>query len=434
MALKTVIFVIVVNFSVWISLYSQTEELLSSGKIQFTNTVYQDNIYTPLLYRNGGELTYPIIELNSDEELYLGFDELSDETSQYYYTIVHCNSRWEPSGLSPLDYMEGFVENPLNKFEFSFNTLVPYIHYSLVFPNQDMKPRISGNYIIIIYTSDKEPVLTRRFMVYEPLCEIAAEVKRTSVVDKMKSHQEVDFTLRTSFRYNDPYEEIKPVIVQNGFWATALYGLKPLYVKENELIYDYFEENLFGGGGEFRYLDLKSLRYQSERIAGIEFKKPYHHILVVKDEQRRYKVYLNWQDINGKFLIKNSDAEKSNSESDYTITHFRIATDRPVKNGNLYVAGGFSDWQLDDRYRLEYNEKEQLYSASVMLKQGYYNYQYVFVDDSVKTPDISYTEGNHFETENEYMILVYYKGFGSRYEKLTGYKVINSKNIEFKNF
>ena len=434
MKVKAIIFLLLIQMLFAFDVNSQTEELIASPDLCFTNKIYKENIHTPLLYRNEAEITYPIIELNSDETLYLGFDEFADETQQYYYTIVHCKANWTSSNLSPLDYIDGFVENQIPSFEFSFNTLVPYIHYSLVFPNTDLKPKISGNYIIIIYDTEKQLVLSRRFMVYEPLSEITASVKRTSVIDKMKSHQEVDFTIKTSFKFNDPYQEIMPVVVQNGMWSTAITGLKPLYVKDDELIYDYFEENCFGGGGEFRYFDIKSLRYQSDRIAGIEYKKPYHHIYVVKDETRRFKVYLNWQDINGKFLIKNSDAEKSNTESDYTKTHFRLDINSPVKNGKIYVGGWFSDWQLNDDYMMIFNEDEKIYTAEILLKQGYYNYQYFFVDDSLQLPDISFVEGNHYETENEYMILVYNKGFGARYEKLTAYKIISSKNIDFKNF
>ncbi len=179
-------------------LFSQSENITGNPDLKYDNAVYRDSIYTPLLYRNGGELTYPVIELNSDETLYLGFDEFSNETEQYYYTIVQCNYDWTPSSLSPLDYIDGFVENPLTSFEFSFNTLVPYIHYSLIIPNENIKPKVSGNYIIIIYTSEFELVLTRRFMVYEPLCEVDATVRKTSVIEKMKSHQEIDFTIKTS--------------------------------------------------------------------------------------------------------------------------------------------------------------------------------------------------------------------------------------------
>ena len=399
----------------------------------YENHIYKESIHTPILCRSGAEMTYPILYLNSIETLTLSFDDFTDETSQYYYTIYHCNSDWKPTQISQMEYIDGFIENPVTKFQYSFNTLQPYVHYDLIFPNENMKPKISGNYLLLVYEDSDTSlkVLTKRFMITEAMTEIKPIVKRATQIDKMKSHQEVDFNLVNSFNCRDPFQEIKPVILQNGNWNLAVKGLKPLYVKEDELIYDYEEENIFGGGSEFRYVDIKSVRYQSDRVAKLEYVKPIFHVSIVTDEPRRFKVYLNWQDIDGKFLIKNSDANESSTEADYVMLHFSLKTYKPYVQGKIYVNGWFNDWSTDEKYELKYNEAEDAYTGEALVKQGYYNYLYAFVDSS-GVPDYSMIEGNHYETENEYLILVYYHPFASQYERLTGYKIINSNNVVFK--
>ncbi len=414
-------------FSFFTSICLQAQE---SSSIRYDNYVYKESIKTPLTYRQGFELSYPVVELNTNDTILITFDELSENIGNYSYTLIHCNSNWQPSNLSPNDYMDGFFENPLTDYQQSFNTLCNYIHYRISIPNDNIKLKISGNYILLVYENGNkdELVLTRRFFVVESKTEIKASIKRATQIDLMKSHQEVDFTLRNAFSCNDPYQDIKVVLSQNYRWDNIITGLKPLFVKDNEFEYNYEEGNVFPGGSEFRWFDAKNVRYQTERVQSISYQKPNFYFNLIPDEKRTFKVYFQWQDINGKFLVKNSEGINSEIESDYVYVHFSLPYDAPIVDGNIYIFGALSDWHCNKNNMLVYNYEKKEYELNLLVKQGFYDYQYAYLKNGTSEADLGFIEGNHYETENDYLIFVYWHDISSRFDRLVGYKMINSIN------
>ena len=406
------------------------EDYFSKSNIRYDNFIYKEGIKTPLSYRQGFELSYPVVELNTNDTIVITFDELNDNIGNYSYTLIHCNSNWQPSSLSPNDYLDGFFENPLTEYQQSFNTFTNYIHYKITIPNDNVKLKYSGNYILLVFENgnQEELVLTRRFFVVESKTVINATIKRATQIDHMKSHQEIDFTLRNGFTCNDPYQDIKVVISQNYRWDNIITDLKPLFVKDNELIYNYDDENVFPGGSEFRWFDAKSVRYQTERVQIINYEKPNYHFYLIPDEKRTFKLYFQWQDINGKFLIKNSEGIDSEVEADYIYVHFSLPYEAPMVNGNFYIYGAISDWRCRKNNMLIYNYEKKAYELSMFVKQGFYDYQYAYLKDGTNEADLGFIEGNHYETDNDYLVFVYWRDMTSRYDRLVGYKMINSIN------
>ena len=406
------------------------DDFFSNSSVRYDNFIYKDGIHTALVYRQGFELSYPVVELNTNDTIVITFDELSEQIGNYSYTLIHCNSDWRPSNLSPNDYLDGFYENPLTDYQQSFNTFCGYIHYKVTIPNENIKVKTSGNYLLLVYENGNkdELVLSRRFFVVESKTQISATVKKATQIDLMKSHQEIDFSLKNGFTCNDPYQDIKVIISQNYRWDNIISDLKPLFVKDNELTYNYEDGNVFPGGSEFRWFDAKSVRYQTERVQSIIYNKPYFHFYLIPDEKRTFKIYFQWQDLNGKFLVKNSEGINSEVESDYIYTHFELPYEAPMIDGNIYVFGSLSDWRCIKRNMLTYNYEKKTYELDLLLKQGFYDYQYAYLKDGNPEVDLGFIEGNHYETENDYLIFVYWHDITSRYDRLVGYKMINSIN------
>ena len=425
--MKLIYIVIALSLAFNINVFAQ-DDYFNISSIRYDNFIYKESIKTPLTYRQGFELSLPAIELNTNDAIEISFDELSDNIENYSYTLIHCNSNWQPSIISENDYMDGFFENPITDYQQSFNTFTNYIHYKIVIPNENVKIKLSGNYILLVYENGNksELVLTRRFFVIESKTEIKASIKRATQIDLMKSHQEVDFTLKNTFNCNDPFQDIKVIISQNYRWDNIITDLKPLFVKDNELIYNYEDGNVFPGGSEFRWFDAKSVRYQTERVKAISYEKPNFHFTLIPDEKRTFKIYFQWQDLNGKFLVKNSEGINSSVEADYIYVHFSLPYEAPMIDGNMYVFGGFSDWQCIKNNMLKYNYEKKAYELSLLLKQGFYDYQYAYLKDGTREIDLGFIEGNHYETENDYFIFVYWHDISSRYDRLVGYKMINS--------
>ncbi len=396
-----------------------------------TNHIFSRSIKTVQLHKEGWEITYPILKLNSTEKLILSFDDLRDDIGNYYYTFIHCNADWNSSDLMETDYLEGFPENQLSDFRYSFNTTVKYIHYQLTFPNEDIKFRISGNYILLVYNNynKSEPILTRRFMVTENLVNVIARLKRPTVARHWESGQEISISVNYSmYEIVNPFNELKVVVTQNGRWDNAVEFTKPSFMRSREIIYDFDRKNIFFGGSEYRYFDVKSLRYQTEYVQFIDFRESMHHVALFPSRPRTNTAYFYEQDVNGKFYIKRQEGGNSDVESDYMRVYFTLKTGFPESSGEVYVFGALSDWTCNENNHMIFNYETLSYETSLLLKQGYYNYEYVICKKGSFYANNIVFEGSHYETENDYLVFVYHMTPGSRYDRLVGSVMVNSVN------
>ena len=406
---------------------------LASSKVvvmPLMNGIYRENIHSVQFFREGWDFSQPIIELGAaDQRIQLKFDELSDGVTNFVYTVTHCDEEWYPSRLVQSEYMEGFMENPINDYAASINTTTKYTNYLLSLPNENVRFLVSGNYLLSVFEEGKKdsPVLTRRFYVVEPLADIKGEVKKSTFEGFKGRDQEIDFDMTYSrIGIQDPRTEIKVVVMQNSRTDNCLTKLKPLFVRDNQLSYDLSRENVFAGGNEFRNFDTKNLRINGLGVANIEFIRPLYHVTLRTDLVTRGSEYRNENDLNGRYLIKNDRVTDSDLESDYMKVYFSLEMAEPLLGGNIYVFGGLSDWQCLPVNKMTWNPELKLYEAALLLKQGFYDYQYVYVENGGSLIDNTLLEGSYVETENDYQILVYYRGFSSRYDRLIGYRTINS--------
>ncbi|MBI5219105.1 MAG: DUF5103 domain-containing protein [Bacteroidia bacterium] len=406
-----------------------TAEYFDENYIRYKDFIYKSNIHTVLLYKEGWELSPPIIDLANPVKLIFSFDDLDADSKSYSYTFIHCDANWQPSDIVTSDYIDGFAENRITDYAYSFNTTFKYTHYSLSFPNDDVKLKISGNYIVKVFDNfdQNNIVLTKRFYVVDHKVAVEATVKQATLLDHRKTSQEVDFKIERKFyAISDPFGELKVALLQNFRWDNAVTTLKPLFVKDEEFSYDYDEDNVFDAGGEFRYFDIKSLRYFSEKVEKISYVNSNYQVKLLDDERRTFKTYLYNKDLNGKYLVKVTEGQNSDIEADYCYVYFTLPYDAPIVDGNIYVFGALSDWDFLKQNQMRYNMERKQYELTLLLKQGYYNYQYVFLKDGCSRGNVSLVEGNHYETENDYIIFVYHRYLSSRYDKLIGYQIVNS--------
>ena len=397
--------------------------------ITYKNQTLNPNIKTVLCHKKEDELSLAIINLSSDDKLLISFDDLDGDRKNYSYTIIHCNSDWTASDLMQSEYIDGFTEQPISDYEFSFNTIQKYTHYKFEFPGANIKPIISGNYIFKIFEENGKTIFYKRFMVLDTKLHIDANVRRATLAEDRATKHEIDFTIRhTNLVIADPFADIKVLIKQNNKEDNAITDLKPQFVRNDELIYDYEDGNTFWGNNEFRHFDFKSLRYQSERIKSIDFDSTYNHVYLFNDKKRPFDHYSIEPDINGNFIIKSQEGWKSSIEADYAFVHFTLAVDN-ISYGDLYLLGAFSDWELKEDFKLKYNPDQKQYEGNVYLKQGYYNYHYALKDTATKRVDVSFIEGTHYQTRNDYYVYVYYRGVGDRYDRFVGFLKTSSKEL-----
>jgi hypothetical protein len=397
----------------------------------YQNKVYDDDIHTVIIHNRGSELDWPIISLAGMEKIILRFDDLSDDVRELSYTFEHCTHDWKKSDLLPMDYLEGFRQDIIQTYDFSFNTTLSYTHFMLEFPNERMKFTRSGNYIIKVFANgDQEDLLlTARFMVIENRSTIEPNVRPSSVVSERDYMQEVDLSVSLNgIQVMNPYNDIELVVLQNFRWDNAKRGVKPSFIKDNKLIYDYQGELSFDGTNEFRFFDAKSLRYRSEQVKEVIREADGYHIILTPDMKRSHLIYEFQNDINGRLLIKNDDMQNAHVESDYVTIHFSMPTDAMLGHGDMYLFGQLSQWELDKKFRLDYNAETSQFEKKLMLKQGYYNYLYLWKPLVAREAHTDFTEGNHSQTHNEYIVLIYYKDQSTFSDRLIGFKLFNSFN------
>lgn len=399
--------------------------------LRYEDYTYRDNVKTILFYKEGFELSPPLIQSGSDEKLLLSFDDLGDEIKTYKFTIIHCDANWKPSDMLQMDYIDGFGDDYINTYSSSFNTLQKYYHYELSFPTENLKPTKSGNYLLKVFENEdteENLVLTRRFMIFDNMVDVTGEVKRATSIEDRNYKQEVDFFISyPSYSIPNPYTDLKVVVQQNGRWDNAISDLKPKYIKDKVLDYDYQDENVFNGGNEFRHFDTKSLQFISDRVKKIVSDSIGYEVYLLPDERRSYTVYSSNIDINGMKFIKTDDAIKNaDIEGEYAYVHFILPYYEQISEGNIYIFGALTDWQYKKEAIMKYDKSLEAYVGSLYLKQGYYNYEYVFLKNNEKVGDETYIEGNHYDTENDYTIYVYNQEQGTTYDKLIAVKKLNS--------
>ena len=431
MLFKKIITSFLVLFALPVMVKAQ-DDYANDNQLRYEDWIYKANIKTAQLHESSYDANPAIIKFNSAELLELSFDDLDADKKSYSISFIHCTANWEPSDLMLSEYMIGFFDANFLNFSYSTNTIQKYTHYSILFPQANLQFSKSGNYIAYVYQdSDKDKlVLTKRFMIYDNKVTVVANVRQAIGNDEQFEKQHIDFSIANSASYEltNPFTDMNVVITQNNRWDNAVRGIKPTFTEPRQLTYSLDDKSTFNGGNEFRYFDTRSLRTYTERINNIyRDSASVYHVDLKIDELRTFKPYSFYTDLNGGYLIKNADmATNPDIEADYAWVKFFIPYDNAQGEGNFYVLGKLTEWRLNKTNRMTYNYKRLGYECTLFIKQGYYNYTYVYLKDDKKGGDDTMTEGSHWETENEYAIYVYHRQRGTYYDQLVAIKRFNS--------
>ena len=370
----------------------------------------------------------PVIPINGS--LTLKFDDLRANVADYYYEIAHYNFDWTESNLAQNEFLDGFDNLRINNFANSLTTLQSFTHYQLKIPNAETRGlKKSGNYLLKIFNANKELVFSRKFMVFKDLVEVPVTIRRARKIDKIDKQQIVNFKVgREDFIFRQPKKTVKTVIVKNRDFFEAKYDLKPQFVNGNELVYKYDQMTAFMGSNEYLFFDNKSIRISNLQIKNTSLGKDLYNTYLQIDYPRYTKKYNYNPDVNGSFRINTQRGNQVDRQADYAKVHFSFSPNREIKQGEIHLYGRFNNYVIDDNTLMSYNQSSGIYENTLTLKQGFYNYKYVLLDNQGNL-DTSYFSGSFDETENNYMVLVYYRDLGARFDQLIGVGRANSRNI-----
>ena len=393
------------------------------------NEIYDPNISTLQVVAGDRWLSMPVIRLNQDEVINIGFDDLTHEYRRFTYTLEHCDADWTVSeGLFPSDFIEGFVEgNTIDDKEESVNTNMLYTHYALSIPNDRCRIRMGGNYRVTVYdeNNDHQKIFVAHFMVLDPRMGVMMEVSSNTDIDINKSHQQVAMKLSYgSVTVTEPHEQIKSVVLQNGRWNTAVVNTPAQYIMPNGLQWLHSKELIFEAGNEYHKFEMLDPDHPSMGVDVIRWDGTDYHVYPFACEPQNNYVYD--EDANGAFYIRNSDNYENDRSSEYMLVHYLLKTDR-IKDGNIYIDGRWTNEQLTPDYQMTYNEESGYYEAVIQQKLGYYNYHFIVVHDDGTIRQLP-SDGSFYQTENKYQCLIYYRGKQDRTDILVGFQEVQYRN------
>jgi hypothetical protein len=405
-----------------------------TGNAQLTEAINYPNIKTTQLFISGNQLGFPVLNLGSSDRLELHFDDLDANVKNYSYTYQLCNADWTPALLSTFDFIKGFSYQRISTYRISSIAFTRYTHYQAVVPENNCAPSRSGNYILKVFLNGdtSKVAFTKRFLVVDNQTSITAQIQQPFNGEIFRTWQKIPFQVMLSDRLQvmNHLQQVKVVILQNNRWDNALVNVRPTFFSGKKLDFNTEEQIVMPGGKEWRWLDLRSFRLQSDRVAKANYNRNSTEIFVKPDVDRSQQRFVYYRDMNGMFTIETTESINPYWQTDYATVHFSYIPieNVPFANKDLFLIGRLTNYNLDDSAKMVFNNDTRVYEKTLFLKQGYYNYNYVTVDQSDPKRAASYenTEGNFWDTENDYMILVYYKELAGRADMLVGITHISS--------
>lgn len=398
---------------------------------QYTDAVYKDNVKAVRFHVYGDQLSLPVYKLNSGDQLELNFDDLDANVKSYYYSFQLCDYDWNPVDISPFLYTKGFTQQRISNYRYSSVALTRYTHYQAIVPDRSTSLTMSGNYILKVFLDGdtSKLVFTKRMLVLEQKAALSGQVVQPFTPQLFKTHQKIQFTANINgLNTFSAAQQIKVVVLQNNRWDNSIKDIKPTFVRGNSLEYSTENSCVFPGGKEWRWLDLRSFHLQSDRVQKADYNKTSTDMYLFPDIDRSGQRYVYFKDLNGMYLIETYETINPYWQGDFATVHFNLATPdgKPYADKDIYLAGQLTNYEFSNKTKMIFNETKGVYEIAAFLKQGYYNYTYISVDKNnpAQKRDL---EGDYWETENEYTILMYYKSFTDRTDQLIGIGKINSR-------
>ncbi|KQR91917.1 hypothetical protein ASG01_13005 [Chryseobacterium sp. Leaf180] len=387
--------------------------------LALSSLVFSQNIQSVQLFNPYTNDETPVFKMN--QQFVLSFDDLTNGSQIYRYTLKHYDRNWEDDNLFFTEIANGSMNGLIDQFQYSFNTLQPYTHYILKFPNEKIQPKISGNFEIIVYKdSADKPLFKRRFSLVEDMVTVFVNMERIADAKRPDINQRVEVKAVTKGAdLASNVNSMTLTVQQNNNRAFSISNLRPSSTLGNQILYQ--QLNLaFPGNNEFYYFDNKNLNMAADMVreAGLVDGVPNTFLHSVW----AYPLDYQYQpDVNGAWYYRRNDLgleRNAEREADYSWVHFSIDSE-PIDK-EMYVLGGFNDFKADKLSQMTYDAATKKYVAKIFLKQGFYNYILATKEASGK---LNYGEinGNFWQTENLYQAFLYYKPFGRNFDGLIGY-------------
>ena len=407
-----------------------TVAAVAQSKVDTRIHIFDNNVHSLKVCLASNMYVPPVLMMNSDDRLLVNFDYLDYDVHYLRYSVTHCNADWQPSQLVESEYVSGFNYADIDDYAPSEATYVHYYNYQFTLPNSDMEFLVSGNYLLSVYEQDdpSKILFQTRFSVCEGKVSVFPQVSSRTDIEYNNRFQQVSFDIRYKpNQIKDPYSEFTCIVSQNSRDDNAVVVNRPTMVGVDHVTYEHNRDLIFAAGNEFRRFETVNAHNINMGVQSIRYYEPMYHAVLMVDEPRNELQYLYDKTQYGRFTIRNAEAFGENAlQADYMITHFSLNTLGKLNGGNVWLYGEFLEGYPASQAMMNYDASSGCYTADLLLKQGAYNYMYLWVPDGTTVGQTSLIEGDHYETVNEYLVKVYDRPTGERYDRFVGYGVAYS--------
>jgi hypothetical protein len=404
-----------------------------AAAVDTSTAIFSPEYRTLTVQLEGNRLAPPILTLDGEDILNIGFDGLGDERQYLRYSIQYCDADWTPSQLVDSEVFDGFNYADIEDYAFSRATITHYVHYSISLPNDDFRFNLSGNYLLKVYPeNDPDDILLQaRFMVQESAINISGTVSSRTDIDYNAANQQLSLDINTlNTRIRDVNTDLRVVISQNSRLDNEVTLIHPNRTMGSHAIYEHIRPLIFPAGNEYRRMETINNLYPGMGTDHIEYHPPFYHHILNLAHPRAHREYLYDSTQHGRYFVREYNADNSDTEADYVFVFFSLDL-LQIPDADVYLDGDFMLRKFNANSRMDYNPSTGRYEKLLLLKQGAYNYQFLVLpsnlDDAqgriVASNEI---EGDHYQTVNEYLIRVYYRAPGDRYDRLLGVGILYS--------
>ena len=368
---------------------------------------------------NGRNDLLPVLIAGSSDRLTISFDELATNARYLRWNLTHCNALWEPENISEFEVTDGINEATVDDYQFSQATLTHYVHYTITVPDERIPLKLSGNYLLTVYEEYKQekPLVQVRFSIVENSMKINASVSPRTDIDYMDKHQQLEISIDTEGSgIRNLYTDLITIVKQNPGESSGITLPSPTFIKGNTAVYSHQRPLIFPGGNEYRRFETVSTSYPGMGVDRIIHTPQGYTADILTDTPRNTTGYTYDRTQHGGFTIREYNSDKSDTEAEYILTNFTFESPKlPVQ---VHIDGDLTSYARDSSSQMEYDPYTGCYEKSLFLKQGAYDYRYVTVNPVTGKVATDLTEGNYCDTSNRYVIYVYYRIPGERFDRL----------------
>ncbi len=365
------------------------------------------------LYRKGNKQNPPIIKLGTSARIVLEFDELSSLSGQYTIRFTHHNQDWSSSNIPDVWFLDGINDLLVQNGDVNRLSQPNFYRYKTEFPNQQIKFKASGNYLLHVYDfSSNTELFSLPFFVTE---DMGAITSNSETVYNSGSRYSTINQLFSEYQYPEditmPQFDLTFSYVQNRFWGNYISPSEKDVSNPGKIRFYTARGNSFSAEFDFIPLDLSELNINNRRIVDWqpEFTPPR---IILKEDVINFSA-------SPTPTYSSSFGNPSSTNFDrYANVRFSLELGA-INNSNpeIYVSGDFNQWRTDSQYKLFKNNESGLWETNVIMKQGKYRYKY-FLKSEYSDSDFVPLNDAITNVKQEYFGFVYYRDPEYNYQRL----------------